>query len=132
MDVIIVPYKFTIQSKYDLVKNLVIMIKSKLVTIPNVRVLLDELASYSFELLPSGIIRYGAPDGMHDDCVTSLMLTAWALSKNRTEVVGEIPLEKVDEMYAVSDYGADDDRYIDWDEEDFPVGRMALLRQTNR
>ena len=132
MDVIIVPYKFTIQSKYDLVKNLVIMIKSKGLTIPNVRVLLDELASYSFELLPSGIIRYGAPEGMHDDCVTSLMLTAWALSKNRTEVVGEIPLEKVDEMYAVSDYGADDDRYIDWDEEDFPVGRMALLRQTNR
>jgi hypothetical protein len=132
MDVIIVPYKFTIQSKYDLVKNLNIMIRGKLLYIPNVRILIDELASYTFELLPSGVVRYGAPEGMHDDCVTSLMLTAWALSKNRTEVVGEIPLEKVDESYDISDYGADDDRYIDWDEEDFPVGRAALLRQTNR
>ena len=132
MDVIIVPYKFTIQSKYDLVKNLNIMIRGKLLNIPNVRILIDELASYTFELLPSGVIRYGAPEGMHDDCVTSLMLTAWALSKNRTEVVGEIPLERVDESYDISDYGADDDRYIDWDEEDFPVGRAALLRQTNR
>jgi hypothetical protein len=126
MDVIIVPYKFTIQSKYDLVKNLVIMIKSKLLTIPNVRILLDELSSYSFELLPSGIIRYGAPEGMHDDSVTSLMLTAWALSKNRTEVVGEIPLEKVDDEFDISQYGLDDDeRYFEWDDADHPQIGMA-------
>jgi hypothetical protein len=102
------------------------MIKSKLLTIPNVRILLDELSSYSFELLPSGIIRYGAPDGMHDDCVTSLMLTAWALSKNRTEVVGEIPLEKVDDEFDISQYGLDDDeRYFEWDDADHPQIGMA-------
>lgn len=116
MDVIISPYKFSINSKYDLVKNLNIMLKGGLIKIPDIRVLLDELSAYTFEMLPSGIIRYGAPAGMHDDCVTSLMLTAWALSKNRCEVVGEIKMEKVAEELDISSYGSDDDRYIDWDE----------------
>ncbi len=35
-----------------------------------------ELLAYEAEKLPSGMIRYGAPDGMHDDCCSSLML-AW-------------------------------------------------------
>jgi hypothetical protein len=35
-----------------------------------------ELLAYEAEKLPSGMIRYGAPDGMHDDHVSSLML-AW-------------------------------------------------------
>lgn len=118
MDMLVSPYKFTIQSKYDLVKNLNIMIKSKKVFIPPVQVLIDELSSYTFSISDlSGVVRYGAPEGMHDDCVTSLMLAAWGLSKNRTEVVGEIPKMEVDEELDVSNYGADDDeRYISWDE----------------
>ena len=116
LDVIISPYKFTINSKYDLVKNLNIVFKGGLIKIPDIRVLLDELAAYSFELLPSGVIRYGAPAGMHDDCVTSLMLTAWALSKNRCEVVGEMKYEQVAEELDISSYGSDEDRYLDWDE----------------
>jgi hypothetical protein len=116
-ELLISPYKFTVNSKYDLVKNFNIMIKSKLIRIPDNRILIDELSAYTYEVLPSGVIRYGAPDGMHDDCVTSVMLTAWGLSRNRTEVVGEIPMEKVDEEINISSYGLDEDeRYIDWDE----------------
>jgi len=123
MDVIVIPYKFTINTKYDLVKNLNIMIRGKLIRIPNIRVLLDELSAYSFELLPSGVVRYGAPEGMHDDCVTSLMLSAWGLSKNRTEVVGELSYEKVDDVFDVSQYGLDtDEQYFDWDEGDSHIG----------
>lgn len=127
MDVICAPYKFTIQSKYDLVKNLNITIKSKKIFIPQIQVLIDEISAYTFEELPSGVIRYGAPEGMHDDCVSSLMLCAWGLSKNRTEVTGEVKYDKVDEDYNISEYGLDDDeRYIDWDET--PTGLSARQR----
>jgi len=39
-------------------------------------VLINELQSYEMERLPSGLMSYGAPDGLHDDCVMSLAL-AW-------------------------------------------------------
>lgn len=35
-----------------------------------------ELQEYRAERLPSGLLRYGAPEGMHDDCVMALAL-AW-------------------------------------------------------
>ena len=35
-----------------------------------------ELMAYQSERLPSGLIRYNAPDGMHDDTVIALAL-AW-------------------------------------------------------
>lgn len=39
-------------------------------------VLLAELQAYSSERLPSGLVRYSAPEGMHDDTVIALAL-AW-------------------------------------------------------
>jgi hypothetical protein len=38
--------------------------------------LIAELQAYEAERLPSGLLRYGAPNGMHDDCVMALAL-AW-------------------------------------------------------
>lgn len=38
--------------------------------------LLAELRAFETERLPSGILRYSAPEGMHDDCVIALAL-AW-------------------------------------------------------
>jgi hypothetical protein len=130
MDVICSPYKFTVQSKYNLVKNLNVMIRGKKVAIPRVQVLIDELSAYTFKIMEeSGLIRYGAPEGMHDDCVTSVMLTAWGLSKNRTEVVGEMKYEEVTEDYAISEYGLDtDEKYVDWDEDMAPTTtRLSIL-----
>jgi hypothetical protein len=37
-----------------------------------------ELMAYESEKLPSGLIRYGAPEGMHDDTVMALALAWWA------------------------------------------------------
>ena len=37
----------------------------------------NELESYTYKILPTGNVRYGAPEGLHDDCPTSLMLAAW-------------------------------------------------------
>ena len=47
----------------------------------NIRILNDptliaELQAYEVDRLPSGMVRYSAPDSMHDDCVMSLAL-AW-------------------------------------------------------
>ncbi len=39
-------------------------------------VLLAELQAYEAERLPSGMLRYGAPPGMHDDTVMALAM-AW-------------------------------------------------------
>lgn len=43
--------------------------------------LIAELQAYEAERLPGGLIRYGAPDGMNDDCVISLAL-AWSAAQN--------------------------------------------------
>lgn len=40
-------------------------------------VLIGELQAFEMDRLPSGLIRYGAPSGQHDDCVMSLAL-AWS------------------------------------------------------
>ena len=39
-------------------------------------VLIAELLAYESKRLPSGLLRYTAPPGLHDDCVMSLAL-AW-------------------------------------------------------
>lgn len=41
-------------------------------------VLINELQAFEATRLPSGMLRYAAPDGMHDDCVMSLAL-AWSV-----------------------------------------------------
>lgn len=40
------------------------------------KILISELLAFEAERLPSGLLRYGAPAGYHDDCVMSLAL-AW-------------------------------------------------------
>jgi fructose 1,6-bisphosphatase len=37
----------------------------------------EELEAFSYEVLPSGKIRYSHPSGFHDDCVISLGMANW-------------------------------------------------------
>jgi hypothetical protein len=46
------------------------------IRIPNDPALLGELQASEAKSLPSGMTRYAAPEGLHDDCVMSLAL-AW-------------------------------------------------------
>lgn len=46
------------------------------IRILNDPVLIGELHAYEGTQLPSGLIRYSAPEGQHDDCVSALMM-AW-------------------------------------------------------
>lgn len=45
--------------------------------LPDNEVLRNELMAYDAERLPSGMLRYAAPEGMHDDTVMSLALAIW-------------------------------------------------------
>jgi hypothetical protein len=47
--------------------------------------LIGELQAYEMERLPSGLVRYGAPEGMHDDMVMSLAL-AWTAAQQQPAV----------------------------------------------
>lgn len=64
-------------SKRDMVIAFATAMDRRLVSYPPDDVLLGELESFSAEVLPSGWVRYAAPEGMTDDIVSSLYLGWW-------------------------------------------------------
>lgn len=82
MGVNIQPYKFTNETKMALIKNLSIMFENEEIFIPKEdKQMINELEIYQYNQLPNGKFQYGAPEGLHDDEVTALMLVAWGLKK---------------------------------------------------
>jgi len=71
-------------SKEKMVNKLAVDIEQRNLTIPDDKILIDELEAYAYEITPSGHYRYGAPEGYHDDAVISLALANWAL-KGKTK-----------------------------------------------
>lgn len=71
--------KFTSESKKEMIEFLSIAIEQKMITYPEIPVLMNELSSFEYEILPSGAVRYCAPENQHDDCVMSLALCVWGL-----------------------------------------------------
>lgn len=70
-------YKFTNESKERLINNLAIQIENRKILLPNIPELISELQAFEYEILPSGMVRFGAPTGYHDDCVIALALATW-------------------------------------------------------
>jgi hypothetical protein len=68
------PVVLTNQTKADLIQGLSVALEQREIGLPNIPCLLNELQIFSYEILPSGRIRYSAPDGHHDDTVISLAL----------------------------------------------------------
>jgi hypothetical protein len=46
--------------------------------IPKDEILINELLAFDAERLPSGMLRYAAPEGMHDDVTMALAMAMWA------------------------------------------------------
>lgn len=69
--------KFSSINKENLIEKLKVAIEMKMISIPNERVLIDELIAYESISLPSGQYRFSAPEGKHDDCVIALSLALW-------------------------------------------------------
>jgi len=67
-------FRFTAQSKQQLMEGLAVAIQSREIRFPD-GALRAELEQFEFEYTRTGV-RYAAPEGAHDDCVCALAL-AW-------------------------------------------------------
>jgi hypothetical protein len=79
MGVSVEPYKFTESSKKDLIEKLSIWIEQKKIKLINRDDTLFEFDNFSYEIGPTGKIRYQARNGLHDDIVISHALAAFSL-----------------------------------------------------
>jgi hypothetical protein len=86
-------FKTTNASKSEIIQSLSLAFEQKQIQILNEPVLVNELQAFAAERLPSGMFRYGAPEGMHDDCVISLAL-AW---REALYYLGKSTFHSVDE-----------------------------------
>jgi len=95
----ITPFQTTHSSKAAIIDALALAFERKDIQILPDPVLVNELQSYEMERLPSGMLRYSAPEGMHDDCVMSLAL-AWS------EIVTPPPFQMIthDEDLSISPF----------------------------
>lgn len=72
------PFVTSNATKGQIIDALALALERREITIINDPVLVAELESYEAERLPSGTVRYGAPEGMHDDTVIATALAWWA------------------------------------------------------
>lgn len=75
-DLPVQPFVTTNATKAAIIDGLALAFERGELAILNDATLIAELRAYESERLPSGLIRYSAPEGLHDDCVMSLAL-AW-------------------------------------------------------
>ena len=68
------PVKFSPSTKRDLIEDLIATIEAGELTAPDIPQLRHELSVFEYDVTPSGNVRYGAPEGFHDDTVDALAL----------------------------------------------------------
>lgn len=72
------PYKIGgSAAKQQLVEKLRVNIENQRISFPVLPILVRELENYEYEISETGVVKYSAPDGFHDDCVISLALANW-------------------------------------------------------
>jgi len=88
------PYKFTNESKKQLVQALMMSLEQEKIRIfdkeldENGKVQFNEMVIFEYEITSSGLIRYQAPEGYHDDCVYGLALANWGVQNGGGGAVG--------------------------------------------
>jgi hypothetical protein len=73
------PFVTTNASKAEIIDGLALAFEKRTIRILPEPALLAELEAFEMERLPSGMLRYAAPEGMHDDCVMATALAAWGV-----------------------------------------------------
>lgn len=103
------PFKLTSQTKKDIIEKLSVWIEQKQLHMLPVDDTLIEFDNFSYEIGPTGTIRYGAPDGYHDDIVISHALAVWSLTPLHKGIVQK-PKTQIQKAYerAIQDYEAAD------------------------
>jgi hypothetical protein len=77
-------FKFTQNSRQNLLNNLAILLENRKIRIPKDEELLDELRSFTIEMNEKGRAVIKCPDGLHDDRVMSLALAVWGVDEKET------------------------------------------------
>lgn len=83
-------FQTTNASKAQIIESLAVAFEQGSIRIPQVQWLIDELMAFDQDRTPSGLMRYGAPSGGHDDGVMALAI-AWhaqAANPGRVGVAG--------------------------------------------
>lgn len=75
------PFTTTNATKAQIIDGLALAFEQGEISILNDATLIAELQSYEMERLSSGMMRYNAPPGGHDDCVMSLALAWYGVSR---------------------------------------------------
>ena len=88
-EVTVIGFETTNPSKTAAVQALMLAFERGEIAIPEDPVLLAELEAFEAKRLPSGKWQYGAPGGMHDDTVISLMLAYRAALSGGVELVSQ-------------------------------------------
>lgn len=108
---------FTNTSKTSMVNQLMLTFERGDISIPHIKVLLGELEMYEVSTTSTGLCKYSAPDGFHDDCVSSLMLANRAAQELRSgfeiRLLEDLPNTKlsIDKFYNELAEEAEDDLY---------------------
>lgn len=72
------PYKISgSTAKQQLIEKLRVNIENQKISFPNVPIAIRELQNYEYDISETGVVRYSAPEGFHDDCVISMALANW-------------------------------------------------------
>jgi phage terminase large subunit-like protein len=80
----VIPFNTTNASKANIIDGLALAFEQGELRILDDPILLGELMAYEMERLPSGLMRYNAPSGMHDDTVMALAF-AWSAVKEYSQ-----------------------------------------------
>jgi len=84
------PFTTTNPSKAQAIEALALAFERGDIRILNDPVLVSELVAFQAERLPSGLLRYGAPGGQHDDTVMALAL-AWTVVSGQHRLIYPVP-----------------------------------------
>jgi hypothetical protein len=87
------PFTTTNTSKAKAIEPLALAFERGEIHILNDPVLVSELVAYQAQRLPSGQLRYSAPDGQHDDTVMALAM-AWSAVSGQHHLIYPIPDRK--------------------------------------
>jgi hypothetical protein len=87
MGVSVTGFNTTNTTKAQIIDALALAYEQGKITTIDDETLINELVAYTSERLPSGLIRYSAPEGLHDDTVIGLALAWWAANNGNNWLI---------------------------------------------
>jgi len=109
------PYKITEPSKKELIEKLSIWIEQGKIRMLPIDETAFEFDNFSYEIGPTGKIRYGALEGFNDDIVIAHSLAIWSLQPLMLQIPKKnINLVSLAYKQAKKQYESEEDTWADW------------------